>query len=165
MINNKESTKLFNKFNYKILKHLRKYYNVVNNDNINELRNDIFLNLYKNYNNLPSDINEINKYVYITCKNHVISYTRKIKKDSFIEYTNDDSIIENLNIENNNIENDYIYSDYYEYKISKMDRINQDIINYKNMGYSLVEISELTNTPKTNIYRIFNKIKKNNDNI
>lgn len=165
MINNKESTKLFNKFNHKILKHLKKYYKVVNNDNIYELRNDIFLNLYKNYNNLPNDINEINKYVYITCKNHVISYTRKIKKDSFIEYTNDDSIIENSDIENNNIENDYIYSDYYEYKISKMDRINQDIINYKNMGYSLVEISELTNTPKTNIYRIFNKIKENNDNL
>jgi hypothetical protein len=161
MINNKDGTKLFKVLNPQILKFLKKYYKVVNKDNIYDIRNDIFINLYKNHEKLPNDVNEINKYIYITCKNYVVNYSRIKKKQSFIEYTDDNTIIDNYDAGINNIENDYINNEYYTYKISKMNRLKQDIVNYKNMGYSLNEISTLTNNSKTNIYRTFNNIKNN----
>jgi DNA-directed RNA polymerase specialized sigma24 family protein len=166
MINNKESKLLYKKFNTKIIYYLRKYYKVLDKDKINELRNDIFIKIFDNYNSIPDDSNEISKYIYITCKNHMLNYKKNKDKLSFIEYTDDETVIDECISESvNNIENDYIFSDYYNYELSKMDRLKRDILNYKNMGYTLNEISKMTNIPKTNIYRSFDKIKKKYDNI
>lgn len=166
MINNIESKLLYKKFNPKIIKYLKKYYKTLDKEKIYELRNDIFIKLYNNYNTIPEDNNEISKYIYITCKNHMLNYKKNKDKISFIEYTDDETVIDEYSIENNNIETDYIFYDHFNYELSKLDRLKCDIINYKNMGYSLNEISKITNIPKTNIYRAFEKIKKNKyDNI
>jgi RNA polymerase sigma factor (sigma-70 family) len=161
MINHKESKILYKRYNSRIIKYLKKYYNVIDKDKINELRNDIFIKLFDNIRNIPEDKNETSKYIYITCKNHMMNYKREKDKNSFIFYTDDESVIDDtLTNNNNNIENDYIFNDYLNYELSKMDRLKRDVINYKNMGYNLNEISKLTNIPKTNIYRAFNKIKQ-----
>jgi RNA polymerase sigma factor (sigma-70 family) len=160
MINNKESKILYKNFNPRIVRFLKKYYNIIDKDKINEIRNDIFIKLIDNHNSIPLDNNEVNKYIYITCKNHMVNYKKNKDKRSFIQYTDDDTIFNDYVTDNNNIENDYIFSDYINYELSKMDNIKKDIFNYKNMGYNLNEISKLINIPKTNIYRIFNKIKE-----
>jgi RNA polymerase sigma factor (sigma-70 family) len=167
MINNREGKTLYKRLNTKIVKYLRKYYKVIDKDKINELRNDIFIKLYDDKINFPEDKNEISKYIYVTCKNHMLNYKRNIKKNSFIEYTDDETIIDEFITDDaNNIENDYIFSDYLNYELSKMDNTKRDILNYKNMGYNLNEISKIINLPKTNVYRIFDKIKKDtNDNL
>lgn len=166
MINNKEGKLLYKKYNTKIVNYLRKYYKILDKDKINELRNDIFIKLFDNYKSIPDDKNEISKYIYITCKNHMLNYKKNKDKISFIEYTDDETVIDECISESiNNIENDYIFSDYYNYELSKMDRLKRDILNYKNMGYNLNEIANMTNIPKTNIYRNFDKIRKKYDNI
>jgi DNA-directed RNA polymerase specialized sigma24 family protein len=165
MINNKESKLLYKKFNPKIIKYLKKYYKTLDREKIYELRNDIFIKLFINYNTIPEDNNEISKYIYITCKNHMLNYKKNKDKISFIEYTDDESVIDESTTENNNIENEYFFYDQYNYELSKLDRLKRDILNYKNMGYNLNEIAKITNIPKTNIYRVFEKIKNNYDNI
>lgn len=166
MINNKEGKLLYKKYNTKIVNYLRKYYKVLDKDKINELRNDIFIKLFDNYKSIPDDKNEISKYIYITCKNHMLNYKKNKDKISFIEYTDDETIIDECVFDTvNNIETDYIFNDYYNHELSKMDRLKRDILNYKNMGYNLNEIANMTNTPKTNIYRNFDKIRKKYDNI
>lgn len=164
MINNKEIILLYKELTPKITKYLRKYYTIISKDSINDIKNDIFMKLYDNYDYLPKDSKEINSYVYVTCRNYVLNYKKSLKTKPKIEYIDDDDLFNNYTIGLNNIETDYITNEYYNYKISKMDRLNQDIINYKNMGYSLTEISKITKNSRSNIYRAF-KLIKENDNI
>lgn len=165
MINHKESKLLYKKYNPKIISYLKKYYKILDKEKINELRNDIFIKLFDNYKYLPEDTNEISKYIYVTCRNHMLNYKKNKDKNSFIEYTDDETVIDESTEDNNNIESEFIFYDEFNYELSKLDRLKSDILNYKNMGYNLNEIAKITNIPKTNIYRAFDKIKNNYGNL
>lgn len=62
------------------MKFLNKYKTKYDYDIINQFRNDIFVKLYKIKNNLPTKKNDLDKYIYVTCKNYVLDYKRKNKK-------------------------------------------------------------------------------------
>lgn len=159
MINNlKQEYTYFKLFNSKIMKFLHKHKNKYDKDIINQMRNDIFIKLYSNKNNLPSVENELDKYIYVTCKNLFYDYNRKDKKN--IIYTENNEFLENALTENN-IEDNFINFEHYNVKINNLSDIKKNIIKYKNEGYNITEISKLIGISRAETYNIYNKIKKN----
>jgi hypothetical protein len=160
MLQQKEENKYFRFYNRKIMKHLNKYRKKYDYDIINQFRNDIFVKLYKIKSNLPKKENELDRYIFITCKNYVLDYKRANKP--YIEYTEDNEFLENA-LSDNNIENDYIIPEYYNTKFKTLGELKYNLIDYKKKGYSLDEISKILKSSRTNIYKTF-KIIKNNEN-
>jgi RNA polymerase sigma factor (sigma-70 family) len=159
--NQKRENFYFKKYNGRILKFLKKYKRYYDYDEINQFRNDIFIKLYNNFDKLPKKDNEINKYIYITCKNYIIDYKRTNSK--YLEYNEDDEFFENIE-GINNIEYDYIIPEHYNTKFKTLGDIKYNILDYKTKGYSITEISKIMNMPRSNIYKTF-KILKENENI
>jgi RNA polymerase sigma factor (sigma-70 family) len=158
MSEHKLEKKYFKLYNRKIMKFLSKYRKKYDYDIINQLRNDIFVKLYKVKTNLPKKENELDRYIFITCKNYIHDYRRSEKK--YIEYTEDNEFLENA-LSDNNIENDYIIPQHYNTKFKTLGELKYNIIDYKNKGYSLNEISTILKISKRNTYTTFNKLKEN----
>lgn len=158
MIEQKKENVYYKFYNKKILKYLSKYRKNYDNDTINQLRNDIFIKLYSNKEKIPQKENELDKYIYITCRNFILNYKRSLKNN--LKYTEDNDFLEN-SLFINNIEDNFINLEHYNLKFKKMGITKFNIINYKNQGYSLNEISKMMNIPKTNLYREFKTIKEN----
>ena len=161
MLERKLENKYFKLYNRKIMNCLNKYRKNYDYDIINQFRNDIFVKLYKIKTNLPKKENDLNKYIYIICKNYVLDYKRTEKK--YIKYTEDNEFLENA-LSDNNIENDYIIPEHYNLKFKTLGELKHNIINYKNNGYSLNEISKILKISKRNTYTTFNQLK-NYENI
>lgn len=158
MLERKLEKKYFKLYNRKIMKFLNKYRKKYDYDIINQFRNDIFVKLYKIKTNLPKKENELDRYIFITCKNYMHDYRRSEKK--YLEYTEDNEFLENA-LSDNNIDNDYIIPQHYNTKFKTLGELKYNIIDYKNKGYSLNEISSILKISKRNTYTTFNQLKEN----
>lgn len=158
MITERDANKLYAILKPEINKYLKKYKYKIGDENIKELTNDIYLNIYSNLSSFPKEKKEISKYIYITCRNHLINFN-KIKKID-IKYINNEDILDSITEKNNNIEDDYIIPDFINYNITHLNGNKKIIFKYKMLGYSLNEISKITKISKTHVYRLFNQIKE-----
>ncbi len=158
MYKQKEENRYFRFYNSKIMKFLNKHRKKYDYDTINQFRNDIFVKLYNNKENLPKKTNELDKYIYITCKNYILDYKRSYK--DYLEYTEDNEFLENA-VSSNNIEEDYIIPQHYDIKFKSLGELKNNIIKYKNNGYSINEISKILKISRTNTYNTFKNIKIN----
>lgn len=161
MFQQKEDNKVFRIYNRKIMKFLSKHKKTYDYDTINQFRNDIFIKLYNSKSKLPKKENELEKYIYITCKNYILDYKKTSKK--YIEYTEDNEFLEN-SIYSNNIEEDYILHDHFYKKIKTLGDLKSTIIKYKYEGYTINEISKILKISRTKTFETFKKININ-DNI
>jgi DNA-directed RNA polymerase specialized sigma24 family protein len=161
MLDQKQENRYFKFYNRMIMKYLNKHRKKYDYDTINQFRNDIFIKLYTNKSKLPKKENELDKYIYITCKNYILDYKRANKP--YIEYTQDNEFLENA-LTNNNIDEDYIIPEHYNIKFKKLGELKYSILEYKKNGYSITEISKILKKSRANIYNTF-KILKHNENL
>jgi DNA-directed RNA polymerase specialized sigma24 family protein len=158
MSDQKKENRYFRFYNKRIMKYLSKHRKKYDYDTINQFRNDIFIKLYTNKSKLPKKENELDKYIYITCKNYILDYKRANKP--YIEYTQDNEFLENA-LTSNNIEDDYIIPEHYNTKFKSFGELKYNILEYKKNGYSINEISKILKLSRTNTYSTFKKLKNN----
>lgn len=154
----REDNNYYDFLNKKILKFLKKYKKNYSSDIIHDFRNDIFLKLNNKKNKLPTKKIELDKYVYITCRNCVLDFERKKKEN--IVYTENNEFLEN-SLQCNDIDDNYIIPEHYNKIFKSYGETNYKILNLKKNGYNLNEISKLLNISRTKTYNLFKKINKN----
>jgi len=167
---------IYNKFYFLIVNITNKFYSYFQNgdDNYKDLLQEASIAFFKGLDSYNNDLNSnFTTYIYITIKNHLINYLKKIEtlKNRINIYELDEKIKYNFT------EEDLLFSEELYKKLEKIflndfSKLEREIFLYYLNNYSYKEISEILKKGQKSIdnaiyrakYKIINKLNSNEKN-